>query len=100
MQPRLFNEKEFQIDLKSGFLPAKPPLTQLPILSRLNARINEIGQQLPHLLSTKQLRTTVDLLNEQFEETQLTIDLQDNREQEVAFLYLTMIAQAYIWEDP
>lgn len=86
-------------DLRSGFLPKEPPLTQLPETSPLNRRINEIALNLPVLLSKKYLRQAVEQLNAEFSDQKIQLDIRNTQQQDVAFLFLTMIAQAYIWED-
>lgn len=99
MQSRFFNANNYNLMLHRGFLPKEMPLTQLPNYSILNTRVNQIAQNLPDLLATNQLRTTVDQLNTEFPNHLLKLNIQDKREQNVALLFLTVIAQAYIWED-
>lgn len=99
MNNRLFSSDNYDLDFQTGFLPKEIPLNQLPDKSILNYRMNQIAFHLPSLLAAKQLRNEIDKLNQEFQNEKLTINIRNKQEQDVALLFLTMLAQAYIWED-
>ena len=99
MQARFFDMENNYFVSHRGFLPKEMPLTQLPNTSKLNQEINQIAQNLPDLLAAHQLRKVIDQLNAKFSNQLLTFNIRDKREQDIALLFLTVIAQAYIWEN-
>lgn len=89
--------QEFVPDAKCGFLPTQDPLQTLPENYELHKKLNHLARNIPQLLAKKQLRAEIDALNQAFKEE--TLLLQCQKEKNIALLILTMLAQAYIWED-
>lgn len=77
----------------NGFLPSGPPLAYLP--DGYYQPWDNIIHYLPTLLDTKQLRSIVEDLH-----VLSTSHLHSDAEWQRAYLVLTMIAQAYIWQGP
>ncbi|MDX1902339.1 MAG: hypothetical protein SFW66_10140 [Gammaproteobacteria bacterium] len=98
---RFFNHPVSFIS-KRGFLPGKDPLEQLPEASPFNQKLNEIAKNIPVLIESCTLRSTVDALNDEFKDEEMVLiphGTQMKKQQHVAIMTLLMIAQAYIWED-
>jgi indoleamine 2,3-dioxygenase len=82
---------KFRVDPARGFLPSQDPLTKLPSIYEA---WDEIGAELGTLLMTHKLRSKLDRL------ALLDSDrLQNDREEERAFLLLSVFANAYVWAD-
>ena len=83
----------------NGFLPSAAPLTELPVTSELNLQLNQIAKSLPEFMQKKSLRAAIDHLNATFSNTSIALDNDNQQQKHVATLLLTMLAQAYVWED-
>ena len=82
---------DFDISEKTGFLPENP-LKRLP--GDYFKEWEDLVEQLPLLLRNKQVRETIDRLDDvKFDET----TLQSQNEWQRAYLLLTLLGQAYIW---
>jgi indoleamine 2,3-dioxygenase len=84
-------------DEKHGFLPLNHPLKSLPDYSDLCIQLNRLAKNLPLLIKTKKIRNEVDRLNKQYHDELL--HLKTKQEMNIAILILTMLCQAYIWEN-
>lgn len=82
-----------------GFLPANPPARTLPNTTEYQIRINEIIANLPELVANKNLRNTIDELNQQFPNPELALQKGNKAQKTAALCFLTAIAQAYVFED-
>jgi indoleamine 2,3-dioxygenase len=93
------NTEQSAVSAENGFLPSAPPLTELPASSELNVDLNQIAKSLPELMQKKTLRATIDSLNAKFSDTTIVLESDNPQQKRVATLLLTMLAQAYVWED-
>jgi indoleamine 2,3-dioxygenase len=84
-------------DEKHGFLPRKTPLKFLPKNSDLCTQLNRLIQNLPLLIKTKKIRDEIDQLNKKYHDELLHLEMQ--AEKNIALLILTMLSQAYIFEN-
>lgn len=82
-----------------GFLPSINPSVLLPETCLLHILLNKIIQNLPELLQKKQLRFEIDKLNHIYQNSLLDFTSFDSNAIRVATLILTMLAQAYVWEN-
>jgi len=82
---------QFDIDRSRGFLPKRDPLTKLP--ARFKAW-EDVAGQLPKLLMSDQLRTTVERLP-----TADIRSLESPQEFERAMMIFSYIGHAYVWCD-
>lgn len=84
---------------QNGFLPEKPSLEHLPERGNLlNKHLNDLIKNLPALLEKKELARHIDELNHDLQRD--TLDLRSKKEQDTAILILSMLVQAYIFNDP
>jgi indoleamine 2,3-dioxygenase len=91
LSPPSTNLAEYAISIKNGFLPEEPPLQHLTNDYYLPWEL-VIGQ-LPQLLDSNTLRTTVDLLP-----VLSTSYFETEPEWRRAYLILSFFTHAYIWE--
>ena len=96
MQMRFFYSN---FDTTAGFLPQHHPLQSIPETTPFHIELNQIAFAIPELLANKKLGEVIAQLNHKYKNENLKIDRSNARERSVALLFLSMIAQAYIWED-
>ncbi len=89
--------KSFVIDPTKGFLPPQIPLSQLASCS-FNDKMREIARTMPSLLARQLLRSTVQQLEIHFQHA--ILEVHNLQQEQYALLMLTMIAQAYLRENP
>ena len=94
-----FNAEHCATDAERGFLPRENPLTELPALSAFNIRLNQVVRAMPDLIGKKTFRAAIDDLNKEFPDASISFEKSKPRQKQVATLLLTMLAQAYVWED-
>jgi indoleamine 2,3-dioxygenase len=82
-----------------GFLPQKNPLQELPAVSALNVQLNQLAKYLPEFIQKKSLRATLDKLNSANPNAEILLAKGDLQQKQLATLMLTLLAQAYVWED-
>lgn len=87
--------------LPRGFLPSDDPLLRLPEASfDFNIWLNLTVESLPKLIRDKRLRCVIDSMNAKLGVTPfIHISRLDPRQVNAAYLVLTMLTQAYLWED-
>lgn len=86
-----------------GFLPVEDPLLRLPEDQKheLNILLNKTIENLPTLIKEKWLRKVIDEFDKKYiASPYIHIDHFDPREVNNALMMLTMLTQAYLWEDP
>lgn len=86
-----------------GFLPIEDPLLRLPEDQKheLNILLNMTIENLPILIKAKMLRKVIDEFDKKYISTPyIHIDNFDPQEVNSALMILTMLTQAYLWEDP
>lgn len=94
------------LDLTRGFLPSTDPLTMLPEDTDnphqelvFNKVINSIIQRLPTLLKEKKLGEEIKTIDHTFASHFLILEKWNDEQRILAVLFLSSIAQAYIFED-
>jgi indoleamine 2,3-dioxygenase len=97
---RLFeNSLACPLTNERGFLPQENPLQTLPDVSELNKELNELARSLPELIQKKSLRLTIDKLNSVYANADILLEKGNQPQKQLAILILTLMAQAYVWED-
>jgi indoleamine 2,3-dioxygenase len=82
-----------------GFLPKENPRSGLPETSGFNLCLNQVAIMMPTLVKEKKFRQCIDELNVRFSGAIVTLEKADQRDKQAAIAMLTMMAQAYVWED-
>ena len=79
-----------------GFLPEKSPLKEYSINSSSLNRLQEIASNLPKLLLTGRVQSTVESLKKDDLSIQELLTTKNERELRLAMVHLSFIAHAYI----
>lgn len=82
-----------------GFLSAPMTNAQFLLPSSLNVEFNRLIKAMPNLLKQGSFCQEIDCLNGSLARENVAIDRRDKSQLQVAVLILSMLAQAYIWED-
>jgi indoleamine 2,3-dioxygenase len=82
-----------------GFLPKKNPSKSYSIVSDSCGRIEEICGNLPKLLLTGKVQSTINKLSVKDLSIDELLVNQVNRDLKLAMSHLSFIAHAYIWGD-
>jgi len=94
---RIFQQAS--VDLSNGFLPGTRPVTKLPDNSEYHKRLNDIISNLPTLIKEKLLRKTIDDLDKEFVNAELSLEKGNKAQKNTAIMFIVAIAQGYIFED-
>ena len=79
-----------------GFLPEKPPLKEYSINSSSLIRLQEIASNLPKLLLTGRVQSTIESLQKDDLSVQELLATKNERELRLSMVHLSFIAHAYI----
>ena len=93
-QVATLNLKDYDVDSKSGFLPAQSPATV--VLPEVFTPIQEIAQHLPKWMTTGKIRQAIASLPE-IDVNQVSLDEKQWRRAMLTYSYLT---HAYVWGEP